>query len=242
MNSLSGYAASGVEVAIDSGGEAVPLSRLESFLRQLSHDVRNDLNAMELLISYVEDENSGGDIRNALTQLHDAVRYGARRMLRVSKAVQCPDLDCVAYPADLLAEDLRDRLRVERPELSARIEWMNEGQRAVVQIDATLVLEVLTELLENAAGFSSSESRILMRVEPVDGGVLWSVEQQSSEPPANPNQWGLRPLVSTRRGHYGLGLFRVRRILQAHGASLSYSHDAGRSKLVTEVLFSGAIV
>lgn len=241
MNSSPGCAASGVDVALDGAADSVSLSLLESFLRQLSHDVRNDLNAMELLISCVEDEDSEGDVRNALTQLHDAVRYGARRMLRVSKAVQPPDLDCVAYPVDLLAEDLRDRLRVERPELSSRIEWMNSGQREVVHVDATLVLEALTELLDNAASFSPGDQAVVTRVEPVDGRVRWTIEQHASEQPANVSQWGAKPLMSTRRGHYGLGLFRVRRILQAHGAGLSYRHEADISKLVTEVVFPGAM-
>ena len=242
MNSSTGYAASVVDVGLDGAAEAVSLSLLESFLRQLSHDVRNDLNAMELLISCVEDEGAEVDVRNALTQLHEAVRYGARRMLRVSRAVQLPDKDCVAYPVDLLAEDLRDRLKVERPELAARIEWIFPGQRTVIQVDATLVLEALTELLDNAASFATGAHKVVTRVEPGEGNIRWSIEQHATEEPLNVQQWGRRPLMTSRRGHYGLGLFRVRRILQVHGAVLSYRFDGNISKLVTEVVFPGAIV
>ena len=242
MSQITGRAASGVEAAFECTREEVPLHRLESFLRQLSHDVRNDLNAMELLISYIEDLNGGSEVRSALVQLHEAVRYGAKRMLRVSRAVQIPDLECVPYPADLLAEDLRDRLQIERTELAARVEWFFCGQRAVAPLDATLVLEALTELLENAAGFSPLESPLRLIVAQVDNGVRWCIEQDVLEPPNQADQWGTRPLVSTRRGHYGLGLFRVRRILQAHKASLEYRYNGGRKRLVTEVAFSGNTV
>jgi K+-sensing histidine kinase KdpD len=151
-------------------------------------------------------------------------------------------LECVPYPADLLAEDLRDRLQMERAELAKRVEWFFCGQRAVALVDATLVLEALTELLENAAGFSPLESPLQLTVAQVENGVRWCIEQDSIEPPNQSDQWGMRPLVSTRRGHYGLGLFRVRRILQAHKASLVYRYNVGRKRLATEVVFSGNTV
>ena len=218
--------------------ESISVQLLESFLRQLSHDVRNDLNAMELLVSYVEYEKSDGDVGNALKQLHDAIRYGARRMLRVSRAVQFPDVDHIPYPADILQEDLKERLLLERPELAARVEWEQCGSNDVALVDASLVLESLTELLENAAAFSAGEVPVHIKVESCGGGVKWSISQHAAECPANLDQWGRLPLVSTRRSHYGLGLFRVRRILQAHRASLVFRYDAAALKLVTEVVFS----
>jgi hypothetical protein len=46
-------------------------------------------------------------------------------------------------------------------------------------------------------------------------------------------------LESSRRSHYGLGLYRVRRVLQALGASLRFFHDLERGVLQTEVFFPG---
>jgi K+-sensing histidine kinase KdpD len=222
----------------EANSEMISVGLLESFLRQLSHDVRNDLNAMELLVSYVECEESGGDVGNALSQLHDAVRYGARRMLRVSRAVQFPDVDSIPYPVDILLEDLRARLLLERKELAARIAWVPCSSNAVMQVDATLALEAFTELLDNAAAFSPPEFPVELRVESTEGGVRWNISQHAGECPANLEQWGRLPLVSTRRSHYGLGLFRVRRILQAHRSLLSFCYDAADQKIVAEVFFS----
>lgn len=240
MNRTMGQASPCVGAGREGYAESISVELLESFLRQLSHDVRNDLNAMELLISYVECEKSGGDVGNALSQLHDAVRYGARRMLRVSRAVQVPDLEYIPYPADILYEDLKDRVALERPQLAARIVWSRCDIKTVAPVDATLVLEALTELLENAAAFSSCESPVQVQVEECEGGVRWQILQHALESPSNLEQWGLLPLVSTRRSHYGLGLFRVRRIIRAHQATLSFHYDAGGKKLATEVVFSSA--
>ena len=217
--------------------ESISVARLEFFLRQLSHDVRNDLNAMELLISYVECEESGGDVANALKQLHDAVRYGAKRMLRVSKAVQEPDLDTIPYPADILHEDLRERLLLERPELAQRIAWERCSVKACMIVDAGLILEAFTELLENAAAFSDVLQAVRIDVEMSGEMVRWRITQNALERPENMGQWGKIPLVSARRSHYGLGLFRVRRILRAHRAFLNFEYHAQNKELVSEVVF-----
>lgn len=222
----------------EAGVETIPVQLLESFLRQLSHDVRNDLNAMELLVSYVEYEKSGGDVGNALKQLHDAVRYGARRMLRVSRAVQFPDVEYIPYPVDIFLEDLKERVETERPEMVVRLVWERCESRDVAMVDAGLVLEAFLELLDNATAFSSCETLVHVKVESCDSGVKWSISQHAPECPPGHEGWGRLPLVSTRRSRYGLGLFWVRRVLKAHRASLAFVYHAAEQRLVTEIVFA----
>lgn len=222
----------------EGGLETIPVHLLESFLRQLSHDVRNDLNAMELLVSYVEYEKSDGDVGNALKQLHDAVRYGARRMLRVSRAVQVPDVEYIPYPVDIFLEDLRERVETERPELARRLVWERCDSRDVALVDAGLVLEAFVELLDNATAFSSSETSVHVKVESCDAGAKWTISQHASECPPGHEGWGRLPLVSTRRSHYGLGLCWVRRVLKAHRATIAFVYHAAEQRLATEVVFA----
>ena len=227
----------GVNTATAAGG--VSVERVDAFLRQLSHDVRNDLNAMDLLISYAEDLGAGEKAGAALEQLHGAVRYGSQRMVRISKAFQIPVPERIPYPVDLLFEDLRDRLSVERPELSGRLQWVFSGEPCSALVDPVLVLEAMTELLQNAAAFSAPEEAVRVAVEGDGDGAFWRIEQSAPLPPKGMSHWGLRPLESSRRAHYGLGLFRVRRILQALGASLTFSHELERGVLRSEVFFPG---
>ncbi len=225
--------------ASGEGVQGIALHRVEGFLRQLAHDVRNDLNAMDLLISYAEDLGVGGAAAQTLDQLHGAVRYGAARMQRLARAFQVPVPECIPYPVDLLFEDLRDRIGLERPELAARLQWKFTGEASRPAVDPVLVLEALTELLENAAAFSPAEEPVLVLASAREGGGLWQVRQHCMEPPRDPAQWGVRPLESSRRAHYGLGLFRVRRILRAHGASLGFEHEVVPGILTAEVYFPG---
>lgn len=240
MRLETGKEAPGAGAGCGEGAQEVPLHRVEMFLRQLAHDVRNDLNAMDLLISYAEDAGASALAAQTLDQLHGAVRYGSKRIQRLARAFQSPVPDCIPYPVDLLFEDLRDRIGMERPELAARLRWQFEGRSARPALDPVLVLEALTELLENAAAFSPAEETVLVRACAHEGGGLWQVSQHCMTPPRDPSQWGVRPLESARRAHYGLGLFRVRRILRVHGARLDFVHDPVAGVLRTEVFFPEA--
>ena len=222
------------EATEESTVEVLPF---EAFLRQLSHDVRNDLNAMDLLTSYVEDIQSEGNVREALAQLHDSVRYGSHRMQRLSRAVQRCEPDCIPYPNDLLFEDLRERFKLDCPELLHRVHWERVGDRVVVPVDAGLVMEALLELIGNALGFSPVDSVVRVVCLSTEGGALWRIEQAVEKAPAGMERWGRVPLETTRRAHYGLGLFRVRRIVGVHHARLNFSHEADSRVLVTELLF-----
>ena len=232
---LSSETGSGSEL-----GATIAVERLEAFLRQLSHDVRNDLNAMDLLTSYVEDLQPEGSVREALAQLHDSVRYGSHRMQRLSKAVQVCDPDSIPYPSDLLFEDVRARYKLDRPEGFERTRWQRVGARVVVAVDPGLVMEALLELLDNALGFSPSGASVRVVVETQGHGMLWRFEQVADKCPTDISHWGLRPLETTRSSRYGLGLFRVRRIVGAHHANLNFFHQADERVLVTEVWFGGS--
>ena len=61
-------------------------------------------------------------------------------------------------------------------------------------------------------------------------------EQRKRRCLRRPETWGREPLVSTRRGGYGIGLFHARRLLAAHGGrSCEFSHDPAAAQLTTRI-------
>ena len=48
--------------------------------------------------------------------------------------------------------------------------------------------------------------------------------------------WGREPFRKVGHGHYGLGLYRVRNIIEAHRGRLHVRHDQPSSSLVTTVV------
>ena len=80
----------GVDLLSESG-EQIPQERLEAFLRLLTHDIRNDLNAVDLLCAYVQEIASDEEVVTELGQVRAGTQFAARRMLAVSRALQRPE-------------------------------------------------------------------------------------------------------------------------------------------------------
>jgi signal transduction histidine kinase len=222
---------------------AVSFETIAGFLRLLSHDVRNDLNAVDLLTAYIQDISGAESIRGELDQLRTAIRYGSERMHRLSRAFDIPRIEAIELPVHVLIEDLRSRILAAKPEAEARLLWNVEDENANVYVDPTLALEVFSELTDNALAFSSHDAPVSVGVFRDEGDVFrWCFAQGMKEPPSHPDQWGRVPFLSARRGHYGLGLFRARRIIDAHKGAIEFLHDRRTERFSTVVRFPGGAV
>lgn len=225
-----------------SGVEAVPFTRMAEFLRLLAHDVRNDLNAVDLLTAYIRDMAEEPGVRGELDQLRTAIRYGSERMQRLARAFQTPDPEKFPIPVGVLVEDVRARVERMHPEVFSRVEWEGIPGERVLSVDVGLMGEAFCELIENAASFAADGAAVVFRVDfPGPGGVHFVLEQRLAETLVHMSGecelWGRKPFVSARRGHYGLGLFRVRRVLEAHGTGVRFVPDRQRGVLETRVEF-----
>lgn len=217
---------------------SVSIQRLEGFLRLLSHDVRNDLNAIDLLSAYLQEVTAEKEVREELTQVRASVRFAVDRMVRVSSVLQPIDVEWVSYPFGALLEDLSVRVKGRFPDLAERVDWSGMEIERVVRVDGELVFEALLELISNAAAFSRSNSRLRIsaQLETMVGVVRIGQVAEGTE--VDSSEWGRSLFKSERRGQYGIGLFRARRILEALGASLEFRRQTGERLLWTEVAFN----
>ena len=65
--------------------------------------------------------------------------------------------------------------------------------------------------------------------------IVLELREEKSAIPAPPETWGLEPLVSTRRGGYGMGLFHARRILAGHDGTVTFAFDPAAQLLTTRI-------
>jgi signal transduction histidine kinase len=220
-------------------GAGIPVEDLGVFLRRLAHDVRNDLSALKLLFACLQ-ERGAEDAGTLLGgQIEEALRHGTRRMSRVARAFEPPSVEAMDYPLDLFFEDFKARATSARPDSSARIEWKLDGERQQGFFDPALAMEALDELLDNALAFSPHDSPLWVSAAGQDAGVAWRFRQSIELAPDGCDQWGRTPLGGSRKGGYGLGLFRARRIVEAHGGRLEFVYAADRGLLVAEAFFPG---
>lgn len=223
---------------LSSGGGQISMERLAAFLQLLAHDVRNDLNSIDLMCAYVQEISTEAEVVQELRQIRAGAQYGSRRIASVSRAFAELALTCIAYPLKALCEDLQQRTVKQSPDLALCIHWILPVEDGDVSVDGTLIFEVFAELLKNAAAFSDPGAVLTVSAEFGKTGGKWRISQPSKElAHVDASGWGWEPFVSTQRGHYGLGLYRVRRLLEAQKAGLSFRYDKASESWVTEVTF-----
>ena len=66
-------------------------------------------------------------------------------------------------------------------------------------------------------------------------GIEFILREPKKKFEADTVNWGMRPLVKIRHGHYGLGLYRARSIFEKHHGNLRAEFDPSTSFLVTTV-------
>ena len=102
----------------------------------------------------------------------------------------------------------------------------------LVKFDATAVLQAVANLLDNAVKYSGESREITVRLAASGGHVTFEVEDRGDGIPAAEQQKIFerfyRVQNSSGKGGYGLGLFLVRHIMEAHGGVVEVHSMPGR--------------
>jgi signal transduction histidine kinase len=209
----------------------LPWQRVAAFVRQHTHDVRNDLNSVDLEGSLLSDMITDEEARESVARMRRQIRLAAGRL----KALSAKFSDPRPAPGPLLAGDLFDIWQERARSLSEPLEmsWESKLKGESLSVDAALMALVLSELLENAAAFSAG-SKITASAFTQSEQVNYQLKESKSEP-VNPEGWCTNPLQSSRRGGYGLGLWQARRIVEAHGGELMQQYLSEEKSLLSTV-------
>ncbi len=219
----------------ESSDPEVPLSRVATFIRQVTHDVRNDLNSMDLQAAYAVELNTDPEAIEEVRRIRQLIQQTAKRLQALSANFQLTQPNLVTYSAKIFVEDLRDRLTKTFPEQMPGVEWKVSLGDEMISIDIEMVFGALVEIFRNAFQFREAGQPILASVFVSNGRMVLELDEGKAAVASDPATWGKSPLVSTRRGGYGLGLFRTRRVLEVHGGEITASHDSARARLTTRV-------
>ena len=219
----------------DSNEPVIPFSRVGSFIRQVTHDVRNNLNGMDLQAAYAVELITDPEANEEVRRVRQMIQQAAKQLQTLSSYFQLPQSNLVSYSANIFVEDLRDRLTRIFPEQMPSVEWKVSVGEEMISVDLEMIFSTIAEIFKNAFQFREAGQPILASVFGENGRVVLEVEEGKTTVPSDPSTWGREPFVSTRRGGYGLGLFRARRILELHGGEIVASHDSARARLTTRV-------
>ncbi|PYK51012.1 MAG: hypothetical protein DME20_02885 [Verrucomicrobia bacterium] len=213
--------------------QSVPWSDAIRFIRQLSHDLRNDLNAIELQSTYLGELEKNEEFKNEIKRLREMVSGLASTLQRLSRAVGEVKPNLIPYQATDFMHDLRGKIDRDFPKESREISWDIQLGDAMLNVDPQFFEEAFTELFANAFRHDRGKGPLVARAKIDDKGFLFILREPKARFDLPTQNWGREPLRKISLRHYGLGLNRVRAIVEAHGGELNAQYDPKVSALTT---------
>jgi signal transduction histidine kinase len=220
--------------------EAATVAR-EQVLRMVAHDLRNPLNLIAMTSQFLGDVDPPADRRRQLLQVVDRA---TRSMSRLVQDL----LDAARPEAGTLALEMRD-VRISTL-LEQVLETFSGEARAQgvnlcvaypaapigVCADAERLLQILGNIVGNALKFAGRGSTVTLSSASVEGAVELTVSDDGPGLSAEARDRLFNPYWQSdsrdARG-LGLGLFIVKRLVDAHGATVSVESELGNGSTFT---------
>jgi K+-sensing histidine kinase KdpD len=203
------------------------------FIRQISHDLRNDLNAIELQSAYIGELEKNEELQGEIKRLREMVSRLAATLQQLSRDVGNVKPSLISYRAPDLIEDLRKKIDQDLPKQKNEITWEIQGGHAMLNVDPQLLQEVFTELFANAFRHDRGKGPLLAKAKIDNNQFLFALHEPKDHFELPTQNWGREPIRKITLRHYGLGLNRARVIVEAHGGKLHAHYDPNVSALIT---------
>ena len=214
---------------------SVPWNNTVRFISQLSHDLRNDLNAIQLQSAYIGELEKNEKLQSEIKRLREMVSGLASTLQQLSRAVEDVKPILISYRATDFMEDLRKKIDHDFPKQKTEITWEIQPGKAMLNIDPQLLQEVFIELFANAFRHDRGKGLLLAKAKVDNNRFLFTLHEPKDRFELATQNWGREPIRKIGQRHYGLGLNRVRGIVEAHGGELNAQYDPKVSALITTV-------
>jgi K+-sensing histidine kinase KdpD len=212
---------------------SVPWVDTVRFIRQLSHDLRNHLNAIELQSAYISEFEGNEELKVEVKRLREMISRLTSTVQKLSGGLGEIKPNLMSYRASDFVEDLRKKIVQEFPNKTPEINWDVQPGNAVLDIDPQLLQEAIVELFANAFGHDRGEGALVAKVTVDRNQFIFTLHEPKERFELSTVNWGREPLRKISHGHYGLGLNRVRVIIETHGGEMHAQYDPKSATLAT---------
>jgi K+-sensing histidine kinase KdpD len=214
---------------------SIPWSDAVRFIRQLIHDLRNHLNTIELQSAYISELEGTENLKAEVKRLREMISGLTLALQKLSRKLGDVKSDLISYPASDFVEDLRKKIAQEFPNNGGDITWKIEASDAVLNIAPELLQEAFIELFANAFRHDRGKGALVAKATVDKNQFIFTLHEPKERFELSTVNWGREPLRKISHGHYGLGLNRVRIIIEAHGGEMHAQYDAKSATLATSL-------
>jgi K+-sensing histidine kinase KdpD len=215
----------------DAPGVAWP--DMVKFVRQLSHDIRNNLNAVELQSAFLAELAEDAEMKNEVQRLREMISQIGIGLQRVTAGLSEANPNLISYLAADFVDDMRQKLAKEFPENAAKVTWDVQLKDVTLQVDPQLVQQAFLEIFGNAFHHERNVKSVTAKAYIDNNRFVFELREPKAHFELSTENWGREPLRNVSQGHYGLGLNRVRSIAEAHGGDFRAEYDRNTSTLIT---------
>ncbi|MBJ6761243.1 HAMP domain-containing histidine kinase [Myxococcaceae bacterium JPH2] len=211
------------------------LATLGRFSAQMAHDLRNPIAAMKGAAQYLKEEHARGQPWDAHGDFLDLLLEQVERLDGVVGTYQrLARVEPLMRPLDL------HRLVDSVLSLQA---FANPGKVVLVRAlaptthplagDEDLLTHALENLVRNAFEAMPSGGTLTVRTTVDAGGVTLAVEDTGEGMDARTRERAFDEFFTTKASGSGLGLAFVRRVVEAHGGSVTLTSNEGRGTILS---------
>jgi len=211
----------------------VPWENFVKFVRQLSHDLRNQLNAAELQSALIGELTNDAEIKSEIHRLRELVSQLGVTLQSLSASVAEPRPTALPYAAKDFIADMQKKIAHEFPEKGQAVKWEVLSTGATLNIDPELTEWAATELFRNAFRHDLAGDEVQAQASVEGDWFTFSIREAKKEE-IDPAPW-TQPLQNVSHDHYGLGLRRARKIIAAQGGELTAKFDPTSRTLTSTI-------
>jgi K+-sensing histidine kinase KdpD len=226
-----------LEQAFEKASEAEALKRSEklksALLDAVTHDLRTPLTSIKASVTMLIDENQNdpihttldpagrGDLLAVINEETDRLNSFVESMVEIAR-IQSGDPMLRRSPVTAEEIVVKAAQRAKAIRRTHKLRSDIAPGLPMLSIDPRAIVEVLFNLLDNAAKYSPAGTRILIAVARSDEGVRFSVEDEGSGVPEAEREAVFERFYRKDRSARGLGmgLSIVRGIIEAHLGSI----------------------
>ncbi len=200
----------------------------------LLHDLKNFVSMISLVVENMNLNFDNPEFRkDALASLSLTVDKMKRLMERLAALSKTPD-PCYAS-VDFNAVVQETLVEIGKSIKSKIIKDLHE--LPVIHVDPVQIKKVLTNLLLNAEEAITGEGEIRLTTSVQDGMVTLSVSDNGCGIPSEFLENRLfKPFSTTKSQGFGIGLYQLKSILEAHGGRIQANSEVGKGSTFTVAL------